>query len=61
MENDDARIKEYIAVKVIENAVLVRVRDQWISFAQWEGSGGASEYLGHRIEKLKTVRQAAQR
>ena len=55
-EHNDGKINEYIAVKLIENAVLVRVRDRWVSFPRWGGVGGAAEHIEGRIEALKRMR-----
>ena len=55
-EEEIVEIKEYIAVKLIENAVLVRQRDRWASFPSWDGIGGAAEHIASRIEKLKKIR-----
>lgn len=48
-----------IGVKLIENAVLVRVGGRWVSFPDWDGSDGASEHVFQRIKALKSKRGVA--
>ncbi len=50
-----------IAIRLIENAVLVRCGVGWLSFPEWDGVKGAAQYVAHRIEQLKKERAAAPR
>ncbi len=48
-----------IKVRVIENAILIKLGTGWLSFGSWTGKGGASEHIDHRIKALFKKRQEA--
>lgn len=41
-----------IKIRVIENAILVKLGTGWLSFGSWNGKGGASDHISHRIGLL---------
>lgn len=46
-----------IKIRVIENAILVKLGTAWLSFGSWTGKGGASEHIGYRLQTLYKKRK----
>lgn len=50
-----------IKIRVIQNAILVKLGTAWLSFPEWTGKAGASAHIEYRIQALYKERRESVR